>query len=247
VTQVETHVHDEGCCPGRHRVPRGQPCPRRQPVWCPACTALIVRELGRLPELVALLVSRDDGRVAPGVSAGRPPRPTEVVSPSPAQDAANEIERRVRLLETRLRAHLQEPAPPPRLVPGPRGPVRIKPVFHLSTAVGYLTARSTALLSWDTRSPGVCVGDVEGPAEAQTVGLWVLTAVRNVERLSGRDVLVHRLVAPCPRCDTFALTRRDGEDQVRCAVCHNAWPEEHYQLLVRILAGEEIHDAQSRG
>jgi hypothetical protein len=238
VTQLERHDHDWSCCPGRHSVPRGQPCPARQPVWCPECGVRILQDLRRLPDLVTQLLSRDDGRVAVGPSAERPGRRTEAASPSPAQDVADQVQRRVRLMETRLRAHLAEP---PRLVMerGPRGPVWVKPPFHLSTAVGWLSARSSALLAWDTRSSPFAGGEDDGVAEAETAGRWLVTTAKTLERLSGVDVLVHRLVAPCPRCDTFALTRVDGDDEVRCAVCHNTWPEEHYQLLVRILAGEE--------
>lgn len=52
------------------------------------------------------------------------------------------------------------------------------------------------------------------------------------------DVLVHRLPAPCPACDCFALVRVDGADEVTCEQCRETWTESDYNRLVRVLAWE---------
>lgn len=57
------------------------------------------------------------------------------------------------------------------------------------------------------------------------------------ERL-GLNPLVHNLAAPCPRCNTRALIRRDGDDHVSCRLCGQGWPERHYALLSRLLVAE---------
>jgi ribosomal protein L37AE/L43A len=227
VTQVETHVHDEGCCPGRHRVPRGQPCPRRQPVWCPACTADLGSVLQRLVDDVAALRQRHDGRVLKGLGAGRSGLvDLAALSVSPAFELADEALRWVFLLETRLRQHVGDaPSPHDRF---------------LTASVRYLLSRQAALWSWDTRCevPG---DDVPGPAEAEVVGAQLQRLARRVARASGQDRLTHHLAAPCPMpdCERRTLVRRDGSDVVLCTSCGSSWPERHYQLLVRMIVEEQ--------
>lgn len=229
MTQLERHEHDASCCPGRHRLPRGVGCPARQPVWCPPCGDAVMLAIAGLPEQVTQLLAVGGGREA---STGRAARPTHGAavssSPSPAWETVDEVMRWVWRLEERLRAHLE-------LAP----PLDRHGSWRLTTGVGWLRSHSSALLSWDTRVPVPGSDELDGQAEAEAVGREAFKLSRRLERASGRDRLVHRLVAPCPSCDTFALTRADGEDRVRCAVCHHEWPEEHYQLLVRILAKEE--------
>jgi ribosomal protein L37AE/L43A len=229
--QVERHEHVPGCCPGRHQVPAGSPCPARQPVWCLACQDRIAQALLHLPEQLVDVMDLGGGRLAPRRGSGdRESRDhrTWAASPSPAADEVDAALQWVSRLEDRLRQHLGHPSP------------RDRRRMSVTTSIGYLLRYRTALLCWDTRVPASPGGELDGPAEAEVVGQQALSLARHLERASGRDRLVHRLVAPCPRCDARTLIRRDGDDQVQCRSCGNAWSEDHYQLLVRILTEEEV-------
>lgn len=57
--------------------------------------------------------------------------------------------------------------------------------------------------------------------------------------LAGRGELVHRLPAPCPRCDRLTLVRPNGKDHVECEACHHRWPESDYTRLCLVLASDE--------
>jgi hypothetical protein len=159
---------------------------------------------------------------------------------SPAWETAEELMAWVRKVEVRLRQHLEEPAPPRPWLRDPLGRVVLgAPDGHMSTSLGYLLARSSALLAWDTRSPDPATGEVDGQAEAEVVGRQALAWSRRLERAAGADRLVHRLAAPCPDCDCRTLIRRDGEDRVECTTCAKSWPEHHYEFLVRLVLREE--------
>lgn len=71
--------------------------------------------------------------------------------------------------------------------------------------------------------------------------------VRRVARLRhalGDTPLVHQLAAPCPQCDTRALIRRDGSENVECRLCGASWPESRYELLVRALVAHNERDGE---
>ena len=61
-----------------------------------------------------------------------------------------------------------------------------------------------------------------------------------VRFVAGRTKLVHRLPAPCPRCERMTLVRHNGSDLVKCEACPPSerawWPEDEYQRLTLILA-----------
>ncbi len=112
---------------------------------------------------------------------------------------------------------------------------------------------SCEVLRWDetagptTRPAGA---HMERRADPQ-VGAWTVVDMTGAQgaielmrlagrarHLLGRTRLVHRLDVPCPTCGVKALTRQDGAGQVRCESCGRAEPEERYQRLVVVLAGE---------
>lgn len=75
----------------------------------------------------------------------------------------------------------------------------------------------------------------------------VVRRVASLRRAIGEAALIHQLAAPCPQCDTRALIRRDGADQVECRLCGASWPESRYELLVRALvAHNEPSDRRLR-
>lgn len=223
---VEQVAHDVavagGPCPGRcnaaHRADPEHVEPRPGvPVWCRPCQVRIVDAVGRLPELVAVLASMPGGRLAAGGHSGRPVRSTAIVSPSgsPAWDACDEVISWAWETAVGVMQHVGEDPP------SAWWSSSAAPVASLSTSVAALLRHADAWLA--------------GPGAVED-GRRALRLVAEAERGTGTDPLVHRLPAPCPSCDTLALVREDGEDQVSCRVCHNAWTEERYRLLVRVLA-----------
>ncbi len=230
--QMQVHVHAPGCCPGRHPgVPVGVACPGRAPVWCSACGAAVVDAVRGLPVDVARLPAHGRLRMPMGERArGRPG--VTVSSPSPAADLVDEVVRWASLLAERLRAHVDDP--PHTWRPGQQW---MPPALErLTAATSYLVHRRSALLAWDTRTTAP-EGELDGMAEAEVVGRQAFAWRSRLARAAGLDRLVHRLAMPCPRCDTRALVRADGDERVQCRTCRAEWTEERYQLLARIYAG----------
>lgn len=59
---------------------------------------------------------------------------------------------------------------------------------------------------------------------------------RRAQILTGQQRLVHRLPAPCPRCERLALTRDDGDEVIACSACGRVYTWEEYQGLCGLLA-----------
>lgn len=66
--------------------------------------------------------------------------------------------------------------------------------------------------------------------------LWLHDLVRSV---AGRSALVHKLPAPCPKCDRVALIRPNGSSTVQCEFCHELWSEKDYERLCLVLASDQ--------
>lgn len=94
----------------------------------------------------------------------------------------------------------------------------------LDAAVAYLTAYWSPLMTSDL-----------APALVAAVNGWH----QRIDVILGWNVLVHRLPAPCPYCDTMTLYRVDGDSRVRCSRCSRSWLEAEYRHLVRMLLDQE--------
>jgi hypothetical protein len=205
------------------------PCPAHPtqdgaPVWCRPCGDRITHALDAIPGLAAELALRgvaDLGRLAASGEAGRTTRSKVAGSPSgsPAWDAADELIEWAHTVEDQLRAHLGH-STAVRAVVYASGPVR---VLSLGASVRYLRQWVSALLA---------------APFAETAGRDALDLARRAERAAGFDRLVHHLPVPCPTCDTRALTREDGADQVECRACGRVWTEDDYRRLVLVLASD---------
>lgn len=57
----------------------------------------------------------------------------------------------------------------------------------------------------------------------------------------GMTRLIHKLPAPCPRCERLTLVRHNGCEHVTCEGCGVRWPEDQYQRLTLVLA-EDYQD-----
>lgn len=212
------------------------PCPahaRRQgaPVWCHPCGDRITRALQQLPPLAGELALRgvtDGGRLAASGEAGRATHAKVAGSPSgsPAWDAADEIIEWAHATEDALRAHLNHSSL-----------VRVRVHASAAVRVNYLDRSVRYLREW--------VSALLAAPSAEQYGREALALVRRAERAAGLDRLIHRLPAPCPSCDTLALTREDGSDQVECKACDRVWPEDDYRRLVLVVA-QDYQDVAGR-
>jgi hypothetical protein len=206
------------------------PCPAHPtqpgaPTWCRPCADRITTALNTIPTLAAELALRgvaDEGRLAASGEAGRATRQKIAGSPSgsPAWDAADELIEWAWRTEDQLRAHLSHSCAVRAVRLHGGAAVR---VLNLGASIRYLREWVSALLA---------------APFAETVGREVLDLARRAERANGFDRLVHHLPVPCPTCDTRALTREDGSDQVECRACSRVWPEQDYRRLVLILASD---------
>lgn len=179
-----------------------------QPIWCRDCQDDIRQALHRLPDLAAAVYSRTDGRLNTGADTGdrtRHGNRTGSPSGSPAWDTVDETIRWACSWEDALRQHL--------------GHASLETADRrlLTGATQYLANHVTAWLCWD---------DVAVDAGHET-----FRTVRELERAAGRDVLRHRLPAPCLSCDRRALVREDGSETVECGFCHRRWSWDDYQRL----------------
>lgn len=57
-----------------------------------------------------------------------------------------------------------------------------------------------------------------------------------VRFVAGKTKLVHRLPAPCPRCERMSLVRHNGSEVVQCEGCGVRWGFDDYTRLTLILA-----------
>jgi hypothetical protein len=122
-------------------------------------------------------------------------------------------------IEDQLRAHLQH-ARVVRATVAASAAVRVN---YLDRSVSYLMQWISALLA---------------APFALDAGRQALELARRAERAAGLDRLVHHLPVPCPSCDTRALTREDGAEQVDCQACGRVWLEDEYRRLTLILASD---------
>jgi len=197
------------------------------PVWCRPCQDDIIDALNRLPRRVAELAAMG-GRVAAGArtdeSVKRAPG-SAAPSPSPGWDHIDKTVRVVLAIEDDLRSVTGDP-PAGRLRPssakyrGDAGTTRDR-INALHAATQYMTRYRAALLS---------------QTDAARIGRVITRTDRHLELLTGRDPLTHRLPVPCPSCDYLSLTRRDGDDKIRCGrwACARVWREDQYEWLTHV-------------
>lgn len=178
------------------------------PVWCPPCAWAIAARLADLDDLVALLEAEVAGQR--GTSDDAPVTGSKgSPSPSPAVDDIDEI---TRLLEYHEDAYRE-------LRGLPRRPVR-GPEMRVAMCAGWLGRHIDGLLA----SP-----------LAEEFGRDVSRLHAMARRRTRTDQAKVRKPAPCPRCDTKALTHHDGDRYVVCESCGRLMTLDEYDAHAQAL------------
>jgi ribosomal protein L37AE/L43A len=112
---------------------------------------------------------------------------------------------------------------------------------------GFRVQRAARLLA-ASLSPMLALRDIvhigwndAGEREVQerdgiTGALVLLDLHHRTRAVAGRTRLVHRLPAPCPRCQCTALERVDGDDIIHCRQCEHDYTWDEYDKLCNALA-----------
>lgn len=114
-----------------------------------------------------------------------------------------------------------------------------RPGFRVQRATRLLTGAMPVMLAlrgavhigWDDDGQR-CVLERDGVTGA----LVLLELHHQTRRVAGRGALVHRLPAPCPRCQCTALERPDGDDIITCQSCDRRYTWDEYNRLCNALA-----------
>lgn len=114
-----------------------------------------------------------------------------------------------------------------------------RPGFRVQRGSRLLSSALSALLALrDVVHIGWTDDDRLEPLERDGVtGALVLLDLHHRTRaVAGRTRLVHRLPAPCPRCQCTALERVDGDDVIDCRSCERRYSWDEYNRLCNALA-----------
>lgn len=111
-----------------------------------------------------------------------------------------------------------------------------RPGFVLQRAAGLLSSSMDTLLrvpmnTYRHHSTGDWIerDGIDGALE--------LFRLHELVRLAaGKTKLIHKLPAPCPRCERMSLVRHNGCEHVTCEGCGLRWDEQNYQRLCLVLA-----------
>lgn len=205
----EHQGHCKGCAPALATL--GQLCGR--------CITKIRTSLNAIPELVTLVASRSDGKLSMArqeTDATRRGTLAHAPSPSPAWDAAEEMCQWALFLALACANENQH-----------HGPFVFRndgvPARNLTTLIRYITTN----LEWYA---------VDIPKDIYDEATKYQ---KNLERLSGTDLLVHRVKNPCPSCDQRTLVREDGTGEVTCKNrdCARVWYEGEFDWMAHVVAG----------
>lgn len=201
------------------------------PLWCRPCRETIRAGLHRLPDLAAACRIRDDGKLPQIPETIRVAILTGSTSASTAFDTVDEIVQWAAAWEECGRRELAR--------------------------LGWDVPRGAALPSWNalygralTRASAFLVGwHVQLLALdyhfAKPFGEETLALVTTLEKVTGHDDTVTRLRAPCRRCDTLTLRRRDGSERVECVKCHDAMTMDEYEQWSKLCAHAASQGAAS--
>lgn len=196
------------------------PTPATLGQLCTPDTDRIRRNLTNIPALVIYTASRSDGKLSPtrhGETDTTRRGTATPTSPSAAWDTADETlqwAHRLALIAADAQ-HLT-------------GPFKyrtngVPDTTNLTPTIAFIT---TNLAWYATHIPTDIYDEVT-------------TTHRTLERLTGRDELIHRLRGiRCPSCSHLTLARDDGSDRVSCRNrdCGRFWREGEFDWLTHVAA-----------
>lgn len=105
----------------------------------------------------------------------------------------------------------------------------LEPISKLNMRWGVLLGRAIGALN-------ICDEEFHyGPLAAEYVNSVRWQRFR-LNLLAGLDTLIHKLPAPCARCNRVGLIRHNGKEIVVCTNCGGNWPEIEYRKHVLVLA-----------
>lgn len=229
-----------------HRCRRGSRCPDRQRLddgqvlgalipaehgLCPVCTTTAANAIAELPvdyTELDMLLGRTNTAGGPMVSGTRElPIPIrtgiEAVQAAIVHEAVCWAESVAEVLRIQWDTY---------------GAGHSRPGFRVQRATRLLSRSVTVLLAlrgvvhigWDDGRRDVLERD------GVTGTLTLLELHHQTRRVAGRGRLVHRLPAPCPRCQCTALERPDGDDVITCMSCERRYSWDEYNRLCNALA-----------
>jgi hypothetical protein len=221
-------------CPGRERLDDGQILGALIPAadgLCPHCERAIGTAIGELPRDyvdLQLLLAAGGSTGGPLVSGTRElPIPIRVSVEAVQAAIVHEVCCWAESVAEVMRItwdtqDLQRCRPGWRVQRGSR---------LLAGAVSALLAlRDVVHIGWET---GVAAAEER---DGITGALVLLELHHQTRRVAGRGRLVHRLPAPCPRCQCTALERPDGDDIITCQSCERRYSWDEYHRLCNALA-----------
>jgi hypothetical protein len=200
--------HCEGCLPRQAEIGH----------YCQRCAFELRDLIADLPRLIGGMYLMPGGQLAPPdrTNNGDPSRratKVDQISPSPAQEAADEAARWLHSWALALADTLHE-----------RGPFEYRqdgiPEPNPRAEARYLTSRLANLCAH------FAINDLHDEARQLT---------HTLTRTTGTDEANQRIPTPCPHCGRRTLMRPNGEDEVVCrnTKCTLKWDSDHYGLLAR--------------
>lgn len=78
------------------------------------------------------------------------------------------------------------------------------------------------------------------PRDGLDGGLTMMALHHRARMFMGHCKLVHKLPVPCPRCETMALEREDGQDSIDCTACDRRYTWQEYEYLCLALADRKM-------
>lgn len=186
--------------------------------YCQKCAFQLRDTIDEIPGLIDALYVHGEGRLAQPdrPNTGDPTRratKVDQISPSPAQEAADEAARWLHMWAVDIADTI-----------GERGPFEYQrtgiPVPNPSTEARYLTSRLSTLCAHPA------VNDLNDEAR-QLRHRLTLNA--------GTDRGDQRIPTPCPHCGRRTLMRPNGDDEVRCRnrECAIVWTSDQLGILAR--------------
>jgi hypothetical protein len=208
---------------------------------CLTCTGIIEQAITELPrdylDLELALPATDTQLAEPVTGSKDPPAPLRVPLAALAAEIVATVTAWTEPVADRLRIDWDTRALDRELADGTILYRRMRPGPTLQRAARILAPNLPVLLNLrqvevTTWADNGCYWHCD-PADGIDGALDMLAAHQRVRAALGRTHLVHRLGVACPSvdCESLALVRHNGADEVTCESCGRWWPHDQWQRL----------------